>query len=265
MARSSPPDTEPLDREAAARQVLLGGPGLRYGRRFFRVLPTDPRCKLCAAPFRGPFTLAMRLIGKSPWQKNPKYCGSCFKALVKRRMGAEIECSLLFADVRGSTRLAETMRPIAFRALMNRFYEAASRVLFEHDAIVDHFVGDEVIGIFVPALAGELHARRAISAGRALLAATGHDDGEPWLPVGIGVHTGVAYVGVVGEGEQVELTALGDPVNVTARLASAAAEGEILVSIAAARAARLPDDGRERRQLKLKGKREPTEVLVLHS
>lgn len=237
--------------------------GLRFGRALMRRVPSQPRCQLCASPFHGPAGRLMRLIGKAPWPKNPKYCSACFKQLVEHRAGAEIPCSLLFADVRGSTTMAESMRPAEFRTLMDRFFETASKVLVDHDAIVDKFVGDEVIGIFIPALTGELHAERAIAAGRALLSATGHDTGQPWLPVGAGVNTGVAFVGTVGQGEQVELTAMGDPVNVAARLASAAGTGELLVTTAAAESAHLPDVGLEHRVLALKGKIEPTEVLVL--
>jgi adenylate cyclase len=70
-------------------------------------------------------------------------------------------------------------------------------------------------------------------------------------------------VGTVGDGAHVELTALGDPVNVAARLASAAGAGEILVTLTAARAANLTEDGLERRDLELKGKSASTSVLVL--
>jgi adenylate cyclase len=178
--------------------------------------------------------------------------------------GAEIECSFLFADVRGSTPLAEQMRPKEFTRLMGRFYDTASSVLVEHDAYVDKFVGDEIIGLYVPALTGDSHAERAISSARALLEATGHADaGGSWVPVGVGVNTGTAYVGSVGEGEDRELTAMGDAVNTTARLASAAAEGEILITLAAASNAGLTGGLLGRRSLALKGKSAPTEVLVV--
>jgi adenylate cyclase len=146
---------------------------------------------------------------------------------------------------------------------MDRFFQTASRVLIDHDAVVDKFAGDEVIGIFIPALTGELHALRAIEAGRALLSATGNDTDAPWVRVGAGVNTGVAFVGAVGEGDLVELTALGDPVNVAARLASEAAAGELLVTAAAAASAHLTDGGLEHRSLALKGKSELTDVVVL--
>lgn len=205
----------------------------------------------------------MRGIGLGPWKRNPKYCTGCFRAISKNRSGAEIECSLLFADVRESTPLAESLGPTAFRALMDRYLQAASEVLIERDAIVDKFIGDAVYAIFVPALAGELHARRAIEAGRELLSVTGNNAPDPWLPLGAGVNTGVAYVGTVGEGDMVEITALGDPVNVASRLASAARAGEVLVTGASFVASGLSDDGLEHRSLALKGKTEPTDVVVL--
>lgn len=146
---------------------------------------------------------------------------------------------------------------------MEQFFDAAAEVLVEHDAIVDKFMGDEVIGIFVPALTGDLHAVRAIQAARALMVVTGNAGASPWIPIGAGVQTGIAFVGSIGSGPHVELTAMGDPVNVAARLASAAGAGEILVTTEAAVAARLDDAGLERRDLVLKGKSSPTSVVVI--
>ena len=84
-----------------------------------------------------------------PVAKNPKYCEGCFRTLQANHGGAEVDCSLLFADVRGSTSLAERMSPAEFRALMGRFYHVALAALIDFNAIVDKFVGDEVIGIMV--------------------------------------------------------------------------------------------------------------------
>lgn len=259
------PDQAESATSDAWRRILDGtDPGPRRTRAIYGRLPSSPRCKMCLSPFGGVAGPVMRLIGKGPWPKNPKYCGSCFSRLVKYRGGAEIGCSLLFADVRGSTTMAEGMSATAFRLLMERFFDVAAEVLVEHDAIVDKFVGDEVIGIFIPALSGERHAERAVAAARGLLAATGHGGARtPWLPIGVGVNTGVAFVGSVGSGTNVELTALGDPVNVAARLASAAGPGEILVSEAAAEAAGLDTTGLDRRELDLKGKSGPSRVVVV--
>lgn len=246
-------------------RLLVTNPWFRRGRAFFKHLPTEPRCKLCAAPFEGAAAPLMRLFGKRRWPKNPKYCASCFKNIENHQGGIEIECSFLFADVRGSTPLAERIGPTAIRELMDRFYRTAAQVLVEHDAIVDKFVGDEVVGIFIPGLTGERHAAHAIAAARALIAATGNDTDTPWVPIGAGVNTGIAFVGTIGDAPHIELTALGDPVNVAARLASAAHAGEILVTFSAAQAANLSQDGVERRDLGLKGKSAATSVLVLTS
>ena len=246
------------------RRLLLGtDPSVVRLRRRHRRIPSPPRCKMCAAPFGPPGGWILRYFGHARWAKNPKYCEGCFRTLQANHGGAEVECSLLFADVRGSTTLAEGMRPTEFRALMGRFYDEAFAALIEFNAIVDKFVGDEVIGIFIPAYSGREHARHAIDAASGLLEVTGHGLGtRPWIPIGVGVHSGVAFVGSVGQGPDTELTALGDPVNVAARLAAAAGPGEILVTTEAAAAAGVTA-GRGRRSLQLKGKSEPTNVVVL--
>ena len=255
----SPPSSEEKWRRLLVDQAPFLG-----SRRWHARMPSSPRCKLCAAPFSGPGGLIMRLAGHARWAKNPKYCTSCFRTLTNNHGGAEVECSLLFADVRGSTTLAERISPREFNRLMGRFRDTATDVLVDHDCIVDKFVGDEIIGIFVPSLASQQHAATAVDAARALLTATGSGSSGPWLPIGIGVNTGVAYVGSIGEGSDVEMTAMGDVVNVTARLSSVAAAGEVLVTTAAAAAAGLPAD-LPRRSLQLKGKSERTDVVVLTS
>jgi adenylate cyclase len=205
----------------------------------------------------------MRIIGKWPSRQSPKMCDSCFAFVAKHHGGAEIEVSLLFADVRGSTTLAEQMPSAQFRDLMSRFYSTATKVVFDHDGSVDKFVGDELVAMFYPLLTGERHAARAVEAAQALLRATGHEDADgPWVPIGAGVHTGPAWVGAVGEGPRTELTVLGDNVNIAARLATTAQAGEVLVTTDAATAADL-DPKLERRRLELKGKQEVTEVVTL--
>jgi adenylate cyclase len=259
------PDAAPSsDNEEFWRDFLSRGHSKeRAGRRVFKLIPHDPRCRLCAAPFSGPGAPLMRLIGKKPSDKNPNWCSSCFTFMTDNHGGAEIECTLLFADIRDSTGLAEGMPPADFRQLMDRFYDTAAAVVFDQDGIVDKFVGDELVAIFFPLLSGERHAARGIDAARALLQATRHgEQGGPWVPLGAGVHTGMAWVGAVGAGTHTTMTALGDAVNTTARLASAAGAGEILVTADAATAAGL-DSSLERKLLDLKGKQEPVQVVRL--
>jgi adenylate cyclase len=183
--------------------------------------------------------------------------------LIRHHGGAEVEGTMLFADVRGSTALAEKMSPREFRELMERFYRAASHAVFDNDGAVDKFVGDELVAMFYRSLSGERHVVRAIDAARALLEATGHSSPDgPWVPVGAGIQTGRTWFGAVGVPPHIELTALGDPVNTAARLAGAAAGGEILIAAEAARQADLPAD-LPRTSLKLKGKHDPVEVVSL--
>ena len=118
-------------------------------------------------------------------------------------------------------------------------------------------MGDEVMAIFIPALVQERHAARAIATAQQILGAV-HE-----LPIGIGIQTGNAFVGAVGEAPHTELTALGDVVNTAARLASAAGAGEILVSVEAAEAAGLEVGPLEHRSPELKGKSAATDVVVL--
>jgi adenylate cyclase len=207
----------------------------------------------------------MRLVGKSPSNKNPNLCNVCDTLARTQRGGAEIELSMLFADVRGSTALAEGMNPSEFSRLMNRFFAAANQVLVNTDAIIDKLVGDEVVGFYIPGLAGPDHARLSVRAAQELLRVTGYaDPAGPWIPIGVGVHTGIAFVGSIGsEGTFTDFTALGDNANIAARLASQARPGEALISEAAYAAAGLDLGNTEQRQLELKGKSEPVGVRVL--
>ena len=129
--------------------------------------------------------------------------------------------------------------------------------------MVNRLMGDQVIGLFVPRFAGEAHSQAAVAAALDLLRATGHaDPAGPWVPVGVGIHTGSAYVGAVGaSGGVTEIAVLGSAANLAARLSSSAAAGEVLVSEAAAAGATLPSG--EHRELALKGISEPVNVRVV--
>jgi adenylate cyclase len=228
-------------------------------RRLSRSIPSDPRCKLCDTPF-GPPGNVMRFIGFGPSRLNRRICSGCIHALHKHPGGAEVELSFLFADVRGSTALAERMPAAEFSQLMAKFYGVAAAAVDRRNGIVDKFVGDEVVALFIPGFAGSDHAADAIAAAEELMRETANIERD--LSLGAGVHTGIAYVGNVGEGDAVDFTAIGDPVNTAARLAAAAGAGEILVSSAAAKAARLETDELEARTLALRGRAESVEAWV---
>jgi adenylate cyclase len=173
---------------------------------------------------------------------------------------------VLFAEVRGSTAMGERLDPSAYAAVMNRFYKAATKVLVDHDAILDKLIGDEVMALFIPGLSGPDYLRKAAESGVALLEAVkDKETGHPWLDIGVAVHAGPAYVGNVGSEGMADFTALGDTVNTAARLQGVAAAGQVVLSDAAyaAVAGRFPDI--EPQNVSLRGKEEPMSVRVLSS
>jgi adenylate cyclase len=252
-----------LTPEAMWERMLTGDfPRLHGMRRMWGVLPSPPRCKLCNAPFRGLGGLLMRAIAYGPSPLNRRLCKWCIRAVHKHPGGAEVEISVLFADVRGSTAIAERMLPEEFSRLMARFYGAAAGVIDEWDGIVDKFVGDGAVALFIPGFAGSDHAADAIAAARGLLERTGNDGPTPWIPVGAGVRTGRSFVGTVGEGDARDFTALGDTVNMAARLTGLAGAGEILISPEAAAASGIETAGLERRTLEPRGREQSVDAWV---
>lgn len=242
-------DQDPVANTNEWRALLTGeAPQLRNVRRFWQRVPAAPRCKVCASPTHGIGGALARLMWHGPMRDNPLLCKACFGQLSKFPGGAEVELSVLFADVRGSTGLAERVSALEFRTLIQAYYRSAAVAIDENGGIVDKFLGDGVMALFIPVITGENHASRAIDAGHAVLQAIEHDGlARRGLRVGAGIHTGEAFVGVVGGGEKIDFTALGDTVNIAARLGSLAGPGELIVSEATlARAGRnLPGDRRE--------------------
>jgi adenylate cyclase len=174
--------------------------------------------------------------------------------------GAEVEMSMLFADVRDSTALSEQMTPTAFSQLINRFYTESTRVITAEDALVEKLAGDAVAAFWGAGFAGPQYVLRTVRAAQNLSRVMARQA----IPVGIGVHAGAAYFGAMGTaGGLPDIAAVGDEVNLAARLASQAAAGEIIVSEQALQKADL--DGREfeARSLELKGIAAPVPVRVM--
>lgn len=231
-------------------------------RRIFRVLPRDPRCRFCNAPFQGIGAVLMRTVfGKQRSALNPRYCNLCEIASREFPGGAEVEMSMLFIDIRGSTALSEKMSPTEFSQLISRFYAAATKVIIEEDGLVEKLAGDEVAAFWGAGFAGADYVRRTIDVAQTLLRLMERQK----IPVGIGVHAGIAYFGAIGTAEGLtDISAKGEEVNTAARLASKAAAGEILVSEQALRKADMDGKELESRSLELKGLSEPVSVRVMH-
>lgn len=235
-------------------------------RKIFGLLPSSPRCKFCNSPFEGVGAPLVKLaFGKERSTLNPNFCNLCDMKARESHGGAEVEMSILFADVRGSTALSQTMSAGEFSRLINRFYIEATHVLVESDGLVDKLAGDSVAAFWGTGFAGPDYVHRSIQAARKLLLATGHaDPGGPWAPLGVGVHCGVAYFGAMGtKNGLTDVTAIGEEVNTGARLAAQAAAGEIIISEKALKAAGVDEDGLEARSLTLKGISQPVAVRVM--
>jgi adenylate cyclase len=268
-------DRDPLVEEVWSTYLTTGKPPVGIKASWFespgmravaRRLPSDPRCQACSYPFGGlGGKLVRSFLHLEPSKMNPHLCNICERFAEAHLGGAELEVSLLFADIRGSTPLAATMNAYEFSRLIGRYYQVATNMIYKHGGMVEKLVGDGVVAFFVPAFtANHNYARASIEAGQDILLATGHGSADrPWVPVGVGIHTGPAYVGAVGEpGKNVEITVLGDSVNIAARLSSQAQEGEIVISADTVRSAGLDTAGHEFRSVDLKGKEEPLDVWV---
>jgi adenylate cyclase len=231
-------------------------------RRVFRMLPRDPRCKFCNAPFEGIGAIIVRrLYGKERSLLNPRFCNMCDEASRRFIGGAEVEMSMLFADVRGSTALSEKMSPKDFSRLINRFYTGSTKGITDEDGLVEKLAGDAVAAFWGAGFAGPNYVRRTIEVAQHLSRVMAQEE----IPVGIGVHAGVAYFGAMGTAEGLtDISAIGDEVNTAARLASQAAAGEIIVSEQALKKAGVDGGELESRSLSLKGIDKPVPVRVMH-
>jgi adenylate cyclase len=247
---------EPLTSDDwAAYFSMASDPTGRTVSRVLRSLPSSPRCGICGAPFSGFGGRLVRPLGYRPSRKSPNLCATCVESAPPG--GMTTEAGVLFADIRGFTRLSEQRDPEQVSALLRRFYAGAERVLFP-EAIIDKLIGDEVMALYLPMYGGfEEAAPVMLRHAQELLAAVGYGGEEPpFAEVGIGLDYGEAFVGNVGQGSVNDFTAIGDVVNTAARLQGQAKGGEIVAS------ARLVErlDGAppgERIQLDLKGKAEP--------
>lgn len=268
---SSPRGGEPVEAirgdEASTdhwRALLTGSdPALRQLRRWWRHVPSSPRCKVCAAPFRGPGRLLTSAIMHGRSDVSPLLCRMCFGKMMHEPGGAEVELSVLFADIRGSTAIAETASATSFRDRVQQFYGLAASAIERHDGIVDKFLGDGVMALFIPVIAGEAHAGRAIDAGLGILEAVARQwTAGSGIGVGVGVHAGTAFVGTLGTAARLDFSALGDTVNVAARLGSVAAAGELVVGRSAWETSGRPAAGATTRLVAISGRSAPLEVVV---
>ncbi|HMD40365.1 MAG TPA: adenylate/guanylate cyclase domain-containing protein [Candidatus Acidoferrum sp.] len=150
------------------------------------------------------------------------------------RLGGESQrMTLLFADVRGFTTMAEKMKPREAVEVLNDFFTRMTNVIFEHEGSLDKYLGDGLMALFGAPLALQNDAEAAVRAAVSMqksLAVLNSISGKAPLNIGIGIHTGEAIVGYLGTEHRMDYTAIGDTVNVASRLTSQAGPGQIVIS-----------------------------------
>lgn len=143
------------------------------------------------------------------------------------------ELTILFADIRGFTRIAETMEPEALREYLNAFLTGMTEVIHAHRGTVDKYMGDAVMAFWGAPIDDPAHADHAVSAALAMQAEVRRMSdalrarGLPPLAIGIGVNTGVARVGDMGSKLRRAYTAVGDAVNLASRLEGLTKQHEV--------------------------------------
>ncbi|MFO0683767.1 MAG: adenylate/guanylate cyclase domain-containing protein [Sandaracinus sp.] len=176
--------------------------------------------------------------------------------------------TVLFADVVGFTPLASKLAPEATVAILNELFTILTEIVFRHGGTVDKFVGDSVMAIWNAPARQDDHAARALRAAEEMLRwldagnARWKEKYGVTIELAIGVNTGEAVVGNVGSDTRMEYTAIGDTVNVAARLEALARPQQILVTAATKEAAAgEPFDFYDGGPRELAGRREPVHVF----
>jgi len=151
--------------------------------------------------------------------------------------------TILFADIRGFTRISEHAPPEKIVQLLNRYFSAMTDIIFAHGGTLDKYLGDGLMALFGAPTTTPKDAANALSAAVAMqrrmigINVELIEEGFAEIGIGIGLHTGEVTVGYIGSERRSEYTAIGDSVNTASRLESNAKGGEILVSEVTAKAA----------------------------
>jgi adenylate cyclase len=175
--------------------------------------------------------------------------------------------TVLFADIRGFTRISEHAPPEKIVQLLNRYFSAMTDIIFAHGGTLDKYLGDGLMALFGAPTVTPKDAANAIAAAvamqRRMLSINDElrEEGFPEIGIGIGLHTGEVTVGYIGSERRSEYTAIGDAVNTSSRLESNAKAGEILVSEVTAKAAHSRYQLAAREPISVKNREQPVPLF----
>jgi adenylate cyclase len=203
-------------------------------------------CKGCwgqmylPVPLRGVLSVPFRVFGIRPSRMNPNTCTICemMFTTVMRARKVTIDATVLFADLRGYTRLSQSQSPDAISGLLDAFYDESASAIWEYDGLLNKTIGDAIMAVFNFPIRRDDHIRHAVFAAReiqrrwrakreTLVEAFGLTASD--LGVGIGIHSGELSFGEFGRSHR-DLTAIGTVVNTASRAQSVADADQILVT-----------------------------------
>src|SRR6476660_3386205 len=186
------------------------------------------QCNICGTIFSGVLGVVYRTFGIRRSPRNPNICTRCGTHVEEGRM---VEITVLFADLSSFTEMTQNLGAEKTHEVVDAFLRMATEVLVKHGAFIDKYVGDAVMALFNVPIRYDDHPRRAILAATELeseLKNLGAGFGLQ-LKASVGIATGHARVGRLGSDDTKDYTAIGDVVNLAARLQSKAGAGEILI------------------------------------
>jgi adenylate cyclase len=185
-------------------------------------------CVICGTPLAGAFSLGFRIVGIRRSSRNPNLCSRCNTHAEEGRV---VELTVLFADISSFTEMTHELGPERTHEVVDAFLQMATQALVEYDAFIDKYVGDAVMAFFNAPIRRADHAACAVGATEAILAGLPplRERFGRALNISVGIASGWARVGRLGSQDGRDYTAIGDVVNLAARLQGAARAGEILV------------------------------------
>jgi adenylate cyclase len=198
----------------AVRLALLASTGLVLAISAFRAKQTLLRAA----------SLARERANLSRYLPSPLVEMLAERDVTELQRGRLQPAAILFADIRGFTAMSERLSPIEVAMLLNSFRDRVARTIERQSGIVDKFIGDGVMGVFGLPESRTTDARAALLAARELLGlvkdwnAERSREGQHPIRIGIGVHYGTVFAGVLGYEGRLEFTVIGDAVNVAQRV-----------------------------------------------
>ena len=180
--------------------------------------------------------------------------------------GTNCFVTVLFSDIRGFTAMAEQLKPQIVVQILNEYFADMTPIVFEHQGLLDKFMGDGMMALFGVPYQSDDAASNAVSAAvnmQRRMVVLNEDlktMGLSEIAIGIGINTGAVTVGYIGSRERTDYTAIGDSVNLAARLEKRAQPGQIIISRSTLDAVTNQFPIRPCDQIRVKGKQEPVEI-----